>query len=172
MDDARRRTLIHGLVTGSIGYAVVVVFFALANVFQGRSPFFTAAVLGNALLGTPGTAVAPAPVAVYNGLHLIVFLVLGFAAAWLAAVVVRRPQLWYFFLFLAIFALFHLFGVVAALATRGGSVSLVLVLAASLLAVLAMAGWLWRAYPELPGVVRDAGDLEDPPLSGRARPAS
>ena len=88
----RERLFVHGLVAGVFGYAAIVAFFAFANVLAGRSPFFTAAVLGNALLGNPSTAISVPSVAVYNGLHLVAFLLLGGAAAWMADLVERRPR--------------------------------------------------------------------------------
>lgn len=172
MSAAHTRFLVPGLVAGAIGYAVVVAFFTIIDLAQGRSPFFTAAVLGSALLGLPSTTISAAPVAVYNGLHLLVFLALGEAAAWLASVVQRRPQLWYLLLSLAVFTFFHLFGAVAGLAAPGGAISLPLVLVAGLLAVIAMGAWLWRAYPELGREVRAVGDFDDPPSERRpAEPA-
>ena len=172
MTSERQRTLVNGLVAGTIGYAVIVAFFAAANVVQGRSPFFTAAVLGNALLGEPSTSITPAPVAVFNGLHLCAFLLLGAAAAWLAGLVEQRPQLWYLLFFLGVVIFFHLFGVVAALAAPAGdAVPLSLVLVASLLAVGAMSAWLWRAYPGVVTGVRAVGDFEDP-LEPSGRPRS
>jgi len=89
------------------------------------------------------------------------------SAAWIAGLVERHP--WYLLLFLGVFAFFHLFGAVAALAAFAGSaMSLSLVLVASLLAVAGMSAWLWRAYPGLAEGVRAVGDFEDPlPASGR-----
>ncbi|HEY7471202.1 MAG TPA: hypothetical protein VIE68_02540 [Gemmatimonadota bacterium] len=163
MNPAHQRLLKHGVLAGSIGYAVVVAFFAIANVAQGRSPLFTAAVLGNTLLGAPSTGVAAAPVAVYNGLHLTAFLLLGLVGAWLAGLVVRRPQLWYLLFLLGVVVFFHLFGVVASLAAPAGAdvVPLWEILAASFLAVSAMAAWLWRAYPGIRARVGAVGDFED-----------
>lgn len=163
MKPEHQRLLTNGLLAGTIGYAVIVAFFALANIVQGRSPFFTAAVLGNALLGEPSTAIAVAPVAVYNGFHLVAFLLLGTAAAGIAGLVEQRPQLWYLLFFLGLVVFFHLFGAVAALAAPAGSaVPLWEVLGASLLALVAMSVWLWRAYPEVVEGVRRVGDFEDP----------
>lgn len=172
MTSERQRTLVNGLVAGTIGYAVIVVFFAAANVAQGRSPFFTAAALGSALLGEPSTSISAAPIAVFNGLHLCAFLLLGAAAAWLAGLVERRPQLWYLLFFLGVVIFFHLFGVVAALAAPAGdAVPLLHVLVASLLALGAMSAWLWRAYPGVVTGVRAVGDFEDP-LESSGRPRS
>lgn len=163
MKPEHRRLLTNGLLAGTTGYVVIVAFFAFANVVQGRSPFFTAAVLGNALLGEPSTSIAVAPVAVYNGFHLVAFLLLGTVAAWLADLVERRPQWWYLLFFLALVVFFHLFGAVASLAAPAGSaVSLWEVLGASLLAVVAMSLWIWRAYPGVVAGVREVGDFEDP----------
>ena len=172
MTSEHQRHLVNGIVVGTIGYGVIVAFFAVANIAQGRSPFFTAAVLGNALLGEPATSISAPPIAVYNGLHLCAFLVLGAAAAWIAGLVERRPQLWYLLLFLALVVVFHLFGVVAALAASAGeAVPLSHVLLASLLAVGAMSAWLWRAYPGVVTGVRAVGDFEDP-LEPSGRPRS
>ena len=163
MKPEHRRLLTNGLLAGTIGYVVIAAFFALANVAQGRSPLFTAAVLGNALLGQPSTSIAVAPIAVYNGFHLVAFLLLGSAAAWLAGLVERRPQWWYLLFFLALVVFFHLFGAVASLAAPSGSaVPLWEVLGASLLALVAMSLWLWRAYPGVVAGVRSVGDFEDP----------
>jgi hypothetical protein len=156
-------------VTGAIGYALIGAFFAIFNVLQGHPALRTAAILGNALLGQPSTSIEAAPIAVYNGLHLVAFLVLGIAAAWTAGLVERRPQLWYLLLFLGIFVFVHLFGVVATLVAPGNAVPLPRILAASLVAVAGMAAWLWRAYPGVALGIRAVGDFEDPlaPL-GRA----
>ena len=168
MKPENQRLITNGLVMGAIGYALIGTFFAAVNVLQGRSPLLTAAILGNALLGQPATSIEAAPVAVYNGLHLVVFLVLGTAAAWMAGLVERRPHLWYLLLFFGVFVFFHLFGAVATLAApSGNTVPLPLVLVAGLLAVAGMAAWLGRAYPGMTKGVRSAGDFEDPfPVSG------
>ena len=58
---------------------------------------------------------------------------------------------------------FHLFGAVASLAAPSGSaVPLWEVLGASLLALVAMSLFVWRAYPGVVAGVREVGDFEDP----------
>ncbi|MHB1224686.1 MAG: hypothetical protein ACYC2G_11700 [Gemmatimonadaceae bacterium] len=52
----------------------------------------------------------------YSGLHLLVFLALGVAAAALAALAERGQQLWYVALFFFIFISFHLEGAVQSFA--------------------------------------------------------
>ncbi|MDT8341829.1 MAG: hypothetical protein RQ751_09980 [Longimicrobiales bacterium] len=86
MTEARRRMLREGLTAGLLGYATVVALFALLNLAAGEWVLRTPFVLGSALLGSaldqPG---AFGPILAYNGLHLLVSLALGTAAAALAA---------------------------------------------------------------------------------------
>ena len=87
MKDFGRRALWEGLVAGAIGYAVVALFFVVVNVMQGWRAFHTAEALGLALFygGVPAAGAGHAgPVIAYNGFHLVLFLVLGMGAAWLA----------------------------------------------------------------------------------------
>ncbi|MDX1624689.1 MAG: hypothetical protein R3199_12005 [Gemmatimonadota bacterium] len=164
----RRRESVwaQGLVAGAIGYLVVVVFYAAFNLATGRPLFLTAEVLGLALLGERSGASAatgnPAPIAVYNGLHLVVFLALGFASAWLVEETERHPSIWYLAVSLALFVLFHIFGAVAGFAAPvREAVPIWSVLVATLSAVTAMAIHLWKAHPALAGKVESVGDLED-----------
>lgn len=167
MTPSSRRTVSLGLVAGAIGYAVVVAFYALWNLAEGRSAFHTADLLGRALLrmgpAPAGGPPDPAPIAVFNGLHLVVFLGIGVAAAWLVHTSERHPELWYLLLVFMLVAFFHLFGAVAAFtAPVHAEVPLWSILVASGLATVAMGVFLWRTHPGLAAGVRRAGDLEDP----------
>ena len=88
MKTSLQDTLRQGLVAGLIGYATVGIVFGIVDMLQGHSPFYTAAVLGSALfygVQAPVHAAVAAPyVFAYNGLHLMIFLLFGFVAAWLA----------------------------------------------------------------------------------------
>lgn len=112
MNETSRRVISQGLVAGFIGFITVAVVFAVVNLAAGRSPFYTSALLGSALFSgatdPAQVAVTPATVLPYNGLHLVVFLAFGIAAAALAAVADRGQQLWYVALFFFIFLSFHL----------------------------------------------------------------
>lgn len=96
-----------GLIAGFIGYATVVVLFALVNLWSGKGVLHTPALLGSVLFfgaRASGEVVpGPAPVLAYNGVHLLVALMIGLGAARLLSQAERRPALWYlvFFLFLA-----------------------------------------------------------------------
>lgn len=150
-----------GLVAGAIGYAVVVVIYAGLNAIAGRSVFLTPSLLGESLLGKPvGGAIEAAPVLIYNGLHLVVFLGLGMAAAWLLLESGRHPKIWYlaFVLLLALFL--HAIGFVLWLSAPAGSVipgwSVVI---AGAVAGVAMATYLLFSAPRTMAVLR-AADLE------------
>lgn len=123
--------------------------------------FLTPSLLGESLLGTPvGGAIEAAPVLIYNGLHLVVFLGLGLAAAWLLLESERHPKIWYlaFVLLLALFL--HAIGFVlwlaAPAATAIPSWSVVFAGAA---AGATMAGYLLFSRPQAVEVLRTA-DLE------------
>ena len=120
MKAERTEVLTHGLVAGVVGYAVVVVFYAVWNVLQGRSPFFTAALLGEAAfygLRDPGEATVWAgPVLAFNGLHLIVFLIVGMITAWIATQSERGAHFWYIGVSLFIYGMIHVLGLVLWLA--------------------------------------------------------
>lgn len=89
MQRTNRSVVVDGFVAGLLGYVAVVLLFAFLNVASLHGVFRTAEMLGRALLGGvtdggtgPGSALAP--VLVFNGLHLIVSLLLGLAASRLA----------------------------------------------------------------------------------------
>lgn len=51
MEPVRRRVLADGLIAGSLAYAVVAVFISAVDLLGGRSPFFTASLRGEVLVG-------------------------------------------------------------------------------------------------------------------------
>ena len=151
-----------GLIAGGIGYLVTIAFYVVLNVAQSRNPFFTPNALGRSLLGIPviEEGVAVGPLLVYNGLHLVVFLVLGLAAAWLLKESGRHPKIWYLGVLLALAVFFHLVGVVVMLAAPAGeAVPAWSVVTASAIAALAMAVYLLGSQPEILQALRRA-DLE------------
>ncbi len=162
MKELGRRALWEGLVAGAIGYAVVALFFAGVNVTQGRPAFHTAEVLGLALFygGVPAPGAGHAgPVIAYNGFHLVLFLVLGMAAAWLVAKSEQGPQFWYLALFALLFVVLHMLGVlVVSAGALGGGLSPATVLLAGALAGAAMIYYLWRVHPRLRLAVRTYDD--------------
>lgn len=157
MKPERARVLTDGFVAGIIGYGATSVFFALVNVLSGRSIFYTAALLGEGLTrvsaGAPG--VGAAPVLAYNGIHLLAFLVIGTAAAWLVHETDRHPEFWFLAFFIGltgvVFALvFFLLAVPAA-----GQLPWWSVVLSNLAAAVGMGAFLLRRHPGLWRRVRD-----------------
>jgi hypothetical protein len=154
MRPERAEVLVHGLVAGFIGYAAVVIFFALVNVIGGHSPFHTAARLGTALFYEPADPLAarpePGPVLAYNGVHLVASLLAGTGSAFLLVETERYHFLWYFvfFLFLAGFVYVLLFvGILGAEITR--VIPWWFALMGTLVWVAAMGGYLWTQHRSL-----------------------
>lgn len=163
MDGPRKRMLFEGLVAGVVGYLAVAVFFALWNVLWGRSPFHTAALLGEGLfagLRDPAAlALDPGMIFAFNGVHLLAFLAFGYFAAWLIYETELHPEFWYlaFFLFLA--ATVVSYAVVLALTVLVGSIlSPWLVVGSSLIGAVAMAAFLAGAHRPLLGAIRRADE--------------
>lgn len=145
-----------GFVAGLVGYAVVALVFAVANVIAGRSLFYTAALLGQALLGPTaapdGGAVDPSSVLAYNGVHLVGFLVLGVAAAALVELLDRFPSLWLLTLFVFVAGFALQVGLVLLIAAPvAESISWESVLVANALAALGVGLVLAQWHGGLPG---------------------
>jgi predicted tellurium resistance membrane protein TerC len=145
-----------GLIAGVIGLVTVAAWFGVLNLAAGRSPFFTAGVLGSVLLydaaDPSAVSVAAAPVLAYTALHLAVFLGLGLLVSWLAGLADRGFQLWYVSFFAVIFIGFHLFGAIQAFAAPMRSVlSGAMIWGAGIAASVTMMGFLLWKHPKLRG---------------------
>jgi len=146
--------VVEGLVTGLIGYATVVAFFALLNLSSGEGVFHTPALLGSALFfgaREAGEVVAgPGPVIAYNGIHILVSLVIGLGAAWLVFQAEKNRPLWYvvFFVFLAGFI--YGIAVMGVLAAEISSLlSWTTILLANMAAGITAGGYLWWRHVQL-----------------------
>ncbi len=83
----REAVLSDGLFAGIIGAGVVAGWFLILDLIHGR-PFYTPSLLGTFLLKGPQSmseslAISPQPIAVYTGLHVVTFIVLGTVASYL-----------------------------------------------------------------------------------------
>lgn len=151
---SERSWVVEGLVAGLIGYGTVVVLFALVNLLGGETLFHTPALLGSALffgLRDPSALVpGPAPVIAYNGVHILVSLLIGLGASWLVFQTERNRPLWFlvFFVFLAgfIYSLVVM-GVFAAEIVH--VLSWPVILAANIAAGITAGGYLWRRHATL-----------------------
>jgi len=98
---------------GLLGYATVVVLFAVINILAGRSAFYTPAMFGSVLfygLEDPATLeITPGPVLAYNMVHVLAFLVIGMFTSWLVALSERYPVARYALFFALIFVGAHIY---------------------------------------------------------------
>jgi hypothetical protein len=162
MSRAWERILAEGLIAGFLGYAIVVAFCAVADLAQGRSPFYTAAVLGSVVffgLRDPGALVIwPGPILAYNGVHMVAFLLLGTFMAWLTSLAERGNDLWYVSILIFLIAVPHVAGLpIWFTAPARQALSLWVVVGATLLAATGMAVYLWHAHPRLRATLRENG---------------
>ena len=160
MSERTRTILRGGLVAGLIGYGTVAVFFGVLNVFEGRSPFYTAALLGSALfqgLDDPAMVqVAAQPVFSYNAVHLLAFLAAGFAASWLVAEAERYAAAQYLVFVLLVVVAFHIYGAMLfAAQPLFGSGAWWRIGLPSLAAALLMGWYLLRLHPALRREIRE-----------------
>ncbi len=154
MQEERVRILSEGVVAGLIGYATVALVFAAANLIEGRSAFYTAALLGADLfygIKDPAQVTVSAQyVFAYNGAHLVVFLGFGLVAAWLAALSERATQFWYVGLFFFFFVAFHVVAAMQAVAIPvQNAISGPAIWAAGAAAALLMAAYLLYVHPKI-----------------------
>lgn len=154
-----------GLITGFIGYLTVAIFFAAMNLFAGEGLFHTPALLGSALFSTGGEEGTllrgPAPIIAYNGIHLLVSLLIGLAAAWLVFQTERNRPLWFaiFFVFLAGFIYSVAFmGIFAA--ELAYLLSWPVIVVANLMAGITAGGYLWWRHDRLWAELREASGRE------------
>lgn len=149
----RVRLFTEAFIAGVIGYAVVALFFVIWNILTGRHPLYTAALLGQGIVGSSAAGeseVAFGPIMAYNVLHLIVFLVIGLVAAWLVFAAEQVPQFWFVGLLIFVTTLMAS-GVVVV--TYSVPVSDALpwwsIVAANVVAALLMGAYLVMAHPRL-----------------------
>jgi hypothetical protein len=146
--------VVEGLVTGLIGYLTIVAVFGMLNVVSGEGLFHTAALLGSALFygaRDAGSLVSgPGPIIAYNGVHILISLLIGLGAAWLVFQAEKNRPLWYvvFFIFLAGFIYsVAVMGVFAA--EMSDLLSWPLILFANLAAGFTAGGYLWWRHAGL-----------------------
>jgi hypothetical protein len=136
---------------------------AIADVVGGQPLFFTPALLGSYLFYGVRDPVAltvwAGPVLAYNGAHLLIFLAFGIFMAGLAALADRGAQLWYVAVSIFLIIVPHVLGVPLLFAPIVRSaISLPVIIAATTMAAIVMAGYLWRAHPRLRADVLVAAD--------------
>lgn len=163
-----RRIASEGLIAGIIGYAAIVLFFAALDLVGGRSPFYTAAVLGSTFVGTGPEAfrVEPRAVLAYNGLHIIVFVILGMISARIALGVERVPRAFFGAFYLGVFGFILVTAMVYAFAVRTAPVSFWAIVVGMALAVGGMLIWLLAMHPVLRREIAHMDEIEETEANG------
>ncbi len=151
-----------GLVAGLIGYVTVVALFGGINLVGGEGLFHTAALLGSALFFGARSAAdlvaGPGPIIAYNGVHILMSLVIGLAAAWMIFQTEKNHPLWFivFFVFLAGFILsLVVMGVLVAEIAH--LLSWPVIVVADLAAGITAGGYLWWRHSRLVGELAREG---------------
>lgn len=151
MEPRLHSVLREGLVSGLIGYAVVIVVVAAADLFASRPLFFTPALLGSYLFfdvrHPTDVVIWAGPVLAYNGVHLLIFLLFGSFMAALAALADRGQQMWYVAANIFLIVVLHVVGIPILFDPYvGRALSIVTVIIATSTASVGMAFYLWRAH--------------------------
>ena len=96
--EERSNTTWQGLMAGLIGYLSIMLLVGTADLLLGRSFFYTWSLLGQRLFygltDASQMASGPGPIFAFNGLHLVIFLGIGLAAAWLVVWSEKAPGFW------------------------------------------------------------------------------
>ncbi|MDE2773599.1 MAG: hypothetical protein OXI46_07815 [Gemmatimonadota bacterium] len=142
-----------GIVCGTIGAAVVAIWFLVFDVLRGE-PFFTPAALGSALFlgasNVEAVSVEAATVIGYSLLHLLAFTITGFLVAVIVTAADDTPPLivgavMFFAVFEALFM-----GLLAMVAEfLLGSLAWWTIAAGNVMAAVAMGWYLWEQHPKL-----------------------
>lgn len=144
----------HGITAGVLGATGVAAGFLLIDSVQGR-PFFVPAGLGRNLLELVGVGPSDGivvPIVLYTIFHYAIFIVVGLVAAAVADRSRRESSILAgaFLLFAVVEGAFFGFAAFISAATIMGGDAWYQIGFANLIAVVAMGGYLWRAYPHLP----------------------
>lgn len=152
----RSKVYEEGIVTGLIGAATIAVWFLILDTIQGR-PLYTPTVLGTALFRGGAALTAPESLPVsfemvlwFTWVHVLVFVVIGGAAAGLLRLAERDPNFGFGILLLLVIFMFGFIGVSMVFAEEVlHALAWPAILVGNLLAASAMAWYLWRRHPRL-----------------------
>jgi hypothetical protein len=138
-----------GILSGAIGALMVAVWFLILDTIAGQ-PLYTPSLLGKVLFGVPNAMQDPAVVrsiaAVYTGVHISVFVVVGIVAAYLVAAVEHMPpmRIFFFSFFLIFQGAFFVYGLLGG-DELIGKLGVTTVIIANVLAAGGMAAYFaWR----------------------------
>jgi hypothetical protein len=143
------RVLAQGVVAGAIGYATVVLAYALIDLITGDAAFATVTRLATALRGSPDAVDSGALIAV-NGIHLLAGLVAGTGASLLINEWEVHPAAGYFVFFVLIAGLIAgSFASAVLIGEYAHAVGWTTILVVNAVAAAAMLAYLLAVHPVL-----------------------
>jgi hypothetical protein len=145
-----------GIVSGLLGATTIAVWFLILDAIQGR-PLYTPTVLGTALFRARAGLTAPESLPAsfelvlwFTWVHVLVFVVLGAAAAGLLRLAERDPNFGFGILLFLVVFMFGFIGVSLVFAEEVlHALAWPAILIGNLLAAGAMAWYFWRQHPQL-----------------------
>ena len=145
-----------GLVAGLLGAATIAVWFLILDTIQGR-PLYTPTVLGTALFRARAGLTAPENLPAsfelvlwFTWVHVLVFVVLGAAAAGLLRLAERDPNFGFGGLLFLVVFMFGFIGVSMVFAEEVlRALTWPAIFIGNLLAAGAMTWYFWRRHPQL-----------------------
>jgi uncharacterized membrane protein YphA (DoxX/SURF4 family) len=153
-----------GIIAGLIGAMMIIVWFGIIDMLNGR-PFFTPATLGRALLSVFGTIPQEdGPITfvlVYTIFHFAAFLLVGLLASLIVVLARREPSILIGFLILFAATEVGIYGFIALFegATALGHGAWLQIMVGNLLASAAMGYYFWWKHHELEHQLRHAFDV-------------
>jgi hypothetical protein len=145
-----------GLLAGMVGAVTIAIWFLIVDAVNGR-PLYTPTVLGTALFGGGAGLEAPETLQPsfemalsFTWVHVLVFLVIGVAGAWLLSLVEKNPSVGFGVVILFVF--FECGFLLASTAIAEPvlhALAWPAVLVGNLLAAAAMAATYWWRHPHL-----------------------
>ncbi len=154
MKPDRARLFTESFIAGVIGYAAVALYLAGWNLILGRHPLYTAALLGQSVVGAPASvndvAIGFGPIVAYNALHLLVFLIIGLVAASLVVLTERQPRFWFMGLMIFVAGMMASIAIVVAYAVPvADRLPWWSIVSANVVAAILMGAYLLNAHPRL-----------------------
>jgi hypothetical protein len=145
-----------GIVAGLLGAATIAVWFLILDAIQGR-PLYTPTVLGTALFRSGVGLTAPEKLVTsfelvvwFTWVHVLVFVVLGGAAAGLLSLAERDPNFGFGVVLLLVVFMFGFIGVSLMFAEEVlHALAWPAILIGNLLAAGSMVWYFWRRHPRL-----------------------
>ncbi len=155
-DSDQTNAFAEGMSAGLVGALTIAVWFLILDTYYGR-PFFTPNILGTFLFrggldaaSLENLLISYRTILVFTWIHVLVFCVIGVAAAWLIRLAKRDPNFGFGIVLLCVIFEFGFVGVNMVVAeTVLHALTVPAILIGNLLAIGTMSLYFWRHHPNL-----------------------